>query len=341
VTITWDNNVIQNQWLQVTVKANINTGLGAADVFYFGNAIGESGNSTTDAVVDLQDEIGSRSNKTGFTAAAIDNHYDYNRDGRVNATDDLIARHNRTDGAGGNPLQLITAPVSAPPASGDTLQPLSAAADIAITQPVTSLADIAASQPVASSQDNAMSQTAALSVKNITSRPLTPSEDRAASNLEMPSAREISEALSAFAPVQTTTASFTSFPRSSVGMQFPVVLHPHDVAGNSILFSMSHDNGASDQWVPTPERGNRINNAPHNRTAPVQDLLHDAVFARSIARFSLSEENNLPDDLSTTAEIEAFLNESLPPQSDKSLAHTIDGISAADGPIDDVDFFGI
>ena len=137
VTITWDDNVIQNQWLQVTVLADANTGLSAPDVFYFGNAIGESGNSPADAVVDSADETGSRTHKTGFTAAAIDNHYDYNRDGRVNATDDLIARHNRTDGVGGNPLQLIAPPLSAPLAAGDTLQPLSAVADIAITQPAT------------------------------------------------------------------------------------------------------------------------------------------------------------------------------------------------------------
>ena len=108
VTITWADNVIQNQWLQVTVLADANTGLAATDVFYFGNAIGESGNSPANAVVDTADETGSRTHKTGFTAAAVDNHYDYNRDGRVNATDDLIARHNRTDGVGGNPLQLIT-----------------------------------------------------------------------------------------------------------------------------------------------------------------------------------------------------------------------------------------
>ncbi len=93
VTITWDDiagNSIKNQWLQVTVKAGGNTGLAAADVFYFGNAIGESGDNPANAVVDSQDESGSRTHKTGFTAAAIDNLYDYNHDGKVNATDDLM-----------------------------------------------------------------------------------------------------------------------------------------------------------------------------------------------------------------------------------------------------------
>ena len=111
VTITWDDNVIQNQWLQVTVKADANTGLAAADVFYFGNAIGESGDNPANAVVDFQDELASRTHKSGIPIAPITNPYDYNRDGRVNATDDIIARHNRTDGTGGNPLQLISAPV--------------------------------------------------------------------------------------------------------------------------------------------------------------------------------------------------------------------------------------
>ena len=45
VTITWPDNSIQNEWLQVTVKATVNTGLSADDVFYFGNVIGGSSTS--------------------------------------------------------------------------------------------------------------------------------------------------------------------------------------------------------------------------------------------------------------------------------------------------------
>jgi O-glycosyl hydrolase len=135
VTITWDDNVIQNQWLQVTVKADANTGLAAVDVFYFGNAIGESGDNPANAVVDYQDELGSRTHKSGIPIAPISSPYDYNRDGRINATDDIIARHNRTDGTGGNPLQLISAPVGSPLAAGEVLQPLSSLADDTTTQP--------------------------------------------------------------------------------------------------------------------------------------------------------------------------------------------------------------
>ncbi|MBW7992876.1 MAG: hypothetical protein FVQ84_23075 [Planctomycetes bacterium] len=39
VTLIWSDNAIQNQWLQITVLPNINTGLSLADVFYFGNDI--------------------------------------------------------------------------------------------------------------------------------------------------------------------------------------------------------------------------------------------------------------------------------------------------------------
>jgi len=103
ITLTWADYAIQNQWLQVTVKKD-NTGLAADDVFYSGNAIGETGNNAANAVVDLQDDLGARNHKTGFTPAPITNRYDFNRDRRVNATDELIARYNHS---GTSPLQLI------------------------------------------------------------------------------------------------------------------------------------------------------------------------------------------------------------------------------------------
>jgi O-glycosyl hydrolase len=118
VTITWADNAIQNEWLQVTVLAGAGTGLAAPHVFYFGNLIGESGDNAAEAVVNLDDEIASRTHKTGFSSAAIVNLYDYNRDGKVNAADDLIARHNVL-----NTLELIT-PSAAPLAAMDTLNPV-------------------------------------------------------------------------------------------------------------------------------------------------------------------------------------------------------------------------
>ena len=48
VTLVWPDGAIQKQWLEVTVKATTRTGLAADDVFYFGNAVAESGISEYD-----------------------------------------------------------------------------------------------------------------------------------------------------------------------------------------------------------------------------------------------------------------------------------------------------
>ena len=53
VFIEFADGAITNGWLQVTVLANSNTGLTDDDVFYFGNAIGESGNDPTNAIVNI------------------------------------------------------------------------------------------------------------------------------------------------------------------------------------------------------------------------------------------------------------------------------------------------
>ena len=91
--------------------ATLNTGLAADDVFYFGSAVGESGNSAIDAKVDAIDVLLARNNPQNATEghqAALDSRYDYNRDMRVNATDMLIARSNQTHLL--NALKLIEIP---------------------------------------------------------------------------------------------------------------------------------------------------------------------------------------------------------------------------------------
>ena len=111
VTIIWADNAIENQWLQVTVKATGNTGLAADDVFYFGNAIGETGNSATDAEVTPTDEIAVRNNPhtLGVNPANIDDTCDFNRDRKVSPTDQIICRNNGSNSA--TALQLITPPL--------------------------------------------------------------------------------------------------------------------------------------------------------------------------------------------------------------------------------------
>jgi len=70
-------------------------------------------------------------------------------------------------------------------------------------------------------------------------------------------------------------------------------------------------------------RGNQT-----SRSALIQDSLHDAVFARSIAP-SATGEDDLPDDSSAPADIETFFNDCLPLKSGMSLAHAVDAVMAA------------
>jgi len=119
VTITWPDYAIMNQWLEVTVLATPNTGLPQDDVFYFGSAVGEAGNSAVDTQVTVADLLLARNNPRNFlNPAPKDFPYDYNRDQRVNATDVLLARNHQTgfmdalrliDSAGDEPAMLPAA----------------------------------------------------------------------------------------------------------------------------------------------------------------------------------------------------------------------------------------
>ncbi|MBN2476513.1 MAG: PEP-CTERM sorting domain-containing protein [Pirellulales bacterium] len=109
ITIFWNDNAIQKEWLQIVMLANDDTGLLADDVFYFGNAIADAGDSSIDAKVNATDMLLARNNpRTFLNPAGIDFPYDYNRDDRVNATDMLLARNNQTHFL--NALKLITVP---------------------------------------------------------------------------------------------------------------------------------------------------------------------------------------------------------------------------------------
>ncbi|MBN2475302.1 MAG: aspartyl protease family protein [Pirellulales bacterium] len=109
VEVVWDDFAISKQWLQVSVLPTANTGLAQPDVFYFGNAVAEAGNSTLDAKVNATDMLLARNNPRTFLAPApVDFAYDFNRDARVNATDMLLARNNPTHFL--NALRLISVP---------------------------------------------------------------------------------------------------------------------------------------------------------------------------------------------------------------------------------------
>ncbi len=109
VLLTWPDNAIDNAWLQVVVGANANTGLTASDTFYFGNAIGETGDNPSNTRVNLIDVGLTRSNQSGFSTVPITNNYDFNRDGRVNLIDVGLARANQT---GFTSLNLISPPAN-------------------------------------------------------------------------------------------------------------------------------------------------------------------------------------------------------------------------------------
>ncbi len=97
VTIIWPDNVIENEWLEVTVQATSNTGLVAPDIHYWGNAIGETGNDAGNAFVNAFDTGFVRDNPHGFLSPAeIDDPADFNRDRRVDAFDFGVARDSAT-----------------------------------------------------------------------------------------------------------------------------------------------------------------------------------------------------------------------------------------------------
>ncbi|MEZ6061917.1 MAG: integrin alpha [Planctomycetaceae bacterium] len=98
VTLIWPNNVIQKTWLQITVLATPNTGLASDDVFYFGNAIGETGDApTANAFVNAVDRTRILNNpKTFLNRATVTDLHDINRDSLVNAIDRTIALNNGT-----------------------------------------------------------------------------------------------------------------------------------------------------------------------------------------------------------------------------------------------------
>ena len=120
ITIIWPNESIQDQWLQVTVRATTATGLAAADVFYYGSAIGDTGDGTSNALVTAADVIAIRDNPRGEGHRAdIANPYDINRDRLVDAVDVILARDNATGPL--DVLRLITPVLPSPtPAGGES-----------------------------------------------------------------------------------------------------------------------------------------------------------------------------------------------------------------------------
>jgi len=111
ITIIWADNAIQNTWLQITVLATAATGLDSPDVFYFGNAIGDSGSGNVSlfAFVTVSDELAARSYPHNFqNPAPITDPCDFNKDRFVTVSDELVARNHGMNFL--NALRMITVP---------------------------------------------------------------------------------------------------------------------------------------------------------------------------------------------------------------------------------------
>ena len=104
LSIAWAEGAVRNVWLQVTVKANANTRLAAADVFYFGNLPGDAGGAQL--TVDAADAAATRAAMSNVPAP-IGSRADHNRDGRVDVRDLLAARQDQ-----GKALYGLTAPAA-------------------------------------------------------------------------------------------------------------------------------------------------------------------------------------------------------------------------------------
>lgn len=105
ITVTWSDAEIVNQWLSISVLPTIATGLTTADIFYFGNLVGDT---EGDGIV-FSDDL-ARVLSAQLEVAAIDDPLDLNRDQIIFANDAGIVAANQL-----NTLSLFTAPEAPSP----------------------------------------------------------------------------------------------------------------------------------------------------------------------------------------------------------------------------------
>ena len=96
IEITWADGSMRDEWLQVSVAADSNTGLTTPDVFYFGNLTGSANGTLSNGqyIVTSNDSSTARNDPHGFTNPVADWYpTDFNRHGKVDVSDQLIARY--------------------------------------------------------------------------------------------------------------------------------------------------------------------------------------------------------------------------------------------------------
>ena len=111
MTIVWADGAILAKWLEIKIQPSSDTGFLVEDKFFFGNAIGETGDGSL-ALVNSTDLLRISLNLIGAfdPPATVTSLYDINRDGLVNAQDYLITRSNPTSPVDGSALELILVP---------------------------------------------------------------------------------------------------------------------------------------------------------------------------------------------------------------------------------------
>ncbi len=127
VELIWAAGAIQQQWLEVTVKATANTGLAAKDVFFYGNEIGATGSSNTATIAKVTSSDVTDTQTHGATLKAnipVTNIYDFNKDGQVGSADVTDVQTHGTTNKNGLAFINIAAggpfaPAAAPAASSD------------------------------------------------------------------------------------------------------------------------------------------------------------------------------------------------------------------------------
>ena len=118
LAVTWNASLIKNEWLEVDLAANDNTGLSAPDIFYFGSAVGESGlgNTASQITVNASDVTEERNNLSSpFGTTPVWNVVDFNKDGIVNASDGTVS-----SGNSGFTLHFIANPTGPFAPTGDS-----------------------------------------------------------------------------------------------------------------------------------------------------------------------------------------------------------------------------
>jgi endonuclease/exonuclease/phosphatase family metal-dependent hydrolase len=89
IKLVFEDNVIQDSWLRVTVLANASTGLANNDVFYFGNARGDvtpNASFPSEIAINALDLNQARNNQLPL-GAVVSNIYDVDKSGAVNGLD--------------------------------------------------------------------------------------------------------------------------------------------------------------------------------------------------------------------------------------------------------------